>query len=41
MQMFVAAEKVGAFRALEMGLIEAVADDPIAAALVQISERRT
>jgi len=41
MQMFVAAEKVAAFRALEIGLIEAVADDPIAAALIQIGERRT
>jgi|ERR1700731_2330019 len=40
-QMFVAAEKVRAFRALEIGLIEAIADDPIAAALVQIRERRT
>lgn len=41
MQMFATAERVGAFRALEMGLIEAVADDPIAAALVQMSERGT
>jgi enoyl-CoA hydratase len=41
MQMFVAAEKVGAFRALEIGLIGAVADDPIAAALIQIGERKT
>jgi enoyl-CoA hydratase/carnithine racemase len=41
MQMFLAAEKVGALRALEIGLIGAVADDPIAAALIQIGERRT
>lgn len=41
MQMFVAAEKVGAFRALEIGLIGAIADDPIAAALIQMGERRT
>ena len=40
MQMLVAAAKVGAFRALEIGLIGAIANDPIAAALVQIGERR-
>ncbi len=33
MQMFLAAEKVHAHRAVEIGLAEAVADDPLAAAL--------
>jgi len=31
--MFVAAEKIGAQRALEIGLVEAVAPDPVAQAL--------
>lgn len=33
LQMFVAAEKVSASRALQIGLIDAIADDPVAAAL--------
>ena len=33
LQMFLAAEKVPAARALEIGLIDAIADDPVAAAL--------
>lgn len=33
LQMFLAAEKVGAQRALEIGLADAIADDPLAAAL--------
>lgn len=33
LQMFVAAEKVSASRALEIGLIDGIADDPVAAAL--------
>jgi enoyl-CoA hydratase/carnithine racemase len=33
LQMFLAAEKVNAAQALEMGLVSAVADDPVAAAL--------
>jgi enoyl-CoA hydratase/carnithine racemase len=34
MQMFLAAEKVPATRALEIGLVNAIADDPISAALI-------
>lgn len=34
LQMFLAAEKVPAARALEIGLVNAIADDPIAAALI-------
>lgn len=35
LQMFLAAEKVHASRALEIGLVDAIADDPLAAALVR------
>jgi enoyl-CoA hydratase/carnithine racemase len=34
LQMFLAAEKVHAARALQMGLVSAIADDPVAAALL-------
>lgn len=37
LQMFAAAEKVGAEQALRMGLVNAVANDPVAFALRQIS----
>jgi enoyl-CoA hydratase/carnithine racemase len=40
LQMFVAAEKVTAHRALALGLVEAVADDPVAEALLKIRTRR-
>jgi enoyl-CoA hydratase len=40
LQMFVAAERVGASRALEMGLIEAVAEYPISEALIRIGNCR-
>lgn len=39
LQMLVAAEKVSASRALEIGLIDAIADDPIASALDFIRAR--
>jgi enoyl-CoA hydratase/carnithine racemase len=35
LQMFLVAEKVHASRALQMGLVEAVADDPVVAAMEQ------
>ena len=38
LQMFVAAEKVNAQRALALGLVEAVADDPVAEALLRIRD---
>jgi enoyl-CoA hydratase len=45
LEMFVAAEKIGAQRALAMGLVEAVVDDPVAEALRRIKgwalQRRT
>lgn len=37
LEMFVAAEKISASRALEMGLIDAVADDPVAEALRRLA----
>ncbi len=40
LQMFVAAAKVSAHRALAVGLVEAVADDPVAEAFVRIGTRR-
>jgi enoyl-CoA hydratase/carnithine racemase len=36
LEMFVAAEKISAHRALEIGLVEAIADDPVAEALLRI-----
>jgi enoyl-CoA hydratase/carnithine racemase len=41
LEMFVAAEKINAKQALEMGLAEAVAEDPIAEALRRIEASRT
>jgi enoyl-CoA hydratase/carnithine racemase len=38
LEMFVAAEKVPAQRALEIGLVEAIADDPVAEALHQLKD---
>jgi len=40
LQMFVAAEKVSAHRALAVGLVEAVADDPVAESFVRIGTSR-
>jgi len=40
LQMFVAAAKVSAHRALAVGLVEAVADDPVAEAFVRIGTSR-
>ena len=40
LQMFVAAEKVSAHRALAVGLVEAVADDPVAEAFVRLGTSR-
>ena len=40
LQMFLAAEKVPAARALEIGLVNAIADDPISAALTTFSNTR-
>lgn len=37
LEMFVAAEKVSAHRAMEIGLVEAVVDDPVAEALRRIA----
>jgi len=37
LEMFIAAEKVTAARALRMGLVEAIADDPVAEAVRQLS----
>ena len=37
LEMFVAAEKVSASRALEMGLIDAIADDPVAEAVRRLA----
>jgi enoyl-CoA hydratase/carnithine racemase len=39
LQMFVAAEKIDAGRALAIGLVEAVADDPVAEALKRITTK--
>jgi enoyl-CoA hydratase len=41
LELFVAAEKVTAQRAVEIGLINAIADDPVAEAMRQLSERST
>jgi enoyl-CoA hydratase/carnithine racemase len=40
LQLFVAAEKITAPQALAIGLVEAVADDPLAEALLRIKNRR-
>jgi len=37
LEMFVAAEKVTAVRALRMGLVDAIADDPAAEAVCQLA----
>jgi enoyl-CoA hydratase/carnithine racemase len=37
LELFIAAEKITATRALEIGLVDAIADDPIAEALRQIA----
>jgi enoyl-CoA hydratase/carnithine racemase len=39
LELFVAAEKILAARALEIGLVDAVADDPVAEALRQLQQR--
>ncbi len=39
LELFVAAEKIPAARALEIGLVDAVADDPVAEALRQLQQR--
>lgn len=39
LEMFVAAEKIRANRALEIGLVDAIADDPVAAAIRRIALR--
>jgi enoyl-CoA hydratase/carnithine racemase len=38
LEMFVAAEKVTAVRAIEIGLIDGIADDPVAAAIRRIEQ---
>jgi enoyl-CoA hydratase/carnithine racemase len=40
LEMFVAAEKIGARRALEIGLADAIIDDPVAEALCRINDNR-
>jgi enoyl-CoA hydratase/carnithine racemase len=40
LEMFVAAEKIGARRALEIGLADAIIDDPVAEALRRINDNR-
>lgn len=40
LEMFVAAEKVTATRALRMGLVDAIADDPVAEAVRRIGDRQ-
>ena len=40
LELFIAAEKVSAARALEIGLVDAVADDPVAEALRQLQPPR-
>ena len=37
LELFVAAEKVSAARALEIGLVDAIADDPVGAAMSQLA----
>jgi enoyl-CoA hydratase/carnithine racemase len=39
LELFVAAEKVSAARALEIGLVDAIADDPVAEAMSQLAAR--
>ncbi len=39
LEMFVAAEKVSAMHALRMGLVDAIADDPVAEAVRRIGDR--
>jgi enoyl-CoA hydratase/carnithine racemase len=41
LQLFVATEKITAPQALAIGLVEAVADDPLAEALLRIKNRRS
>jgi enoyl-CoA hydratase/carnithine racemase len=40
LEMFVAAEKIGAQRALAIGLVESVADDPVTEARRKIKAQR-
>ncbi|MGA2978523.1 MAG: enoyl-CoA hydratase/isomerase family protein [Terriglobales bacterium] len=40
LELFIAAEKVSAGRALEIGLVDAIADDPVAEALRQLQPQR-
>jgi len=40
LEMFVAAEKITATRALRMGLVDAIADDPVAEAVRRIRDRQ-
>jgi enoyl-CoA hydratase/carnithine racemase len=39
LEMFIAAEKVTATQALQMGLVDAIADDPVDEALRRIGDR--
>ena len=39
LEMFITGEKVGGKRALEIGLIDDIADDPVAEAMIQLSSR--
>jgi enoyl-CoA hydratase/carnithine racemase len=41
LELFIAAEKISAVRALEIGLVDAIADDPVAAALSQAGIQAT
>jgi enoyl-CoA hydratase/carnithine racemase len=41
LELFIAAEKISATRALEIALVDAIADDPISAAFEQLSAFRT
>jgi len=40
LELFIAAEKISAVQALEIGMVEAIADDPVAAALRQLQQPR-
>jgi enoyl-CoA hydratase/carnithine racemase len=40
LELFIAAEKVSAARALEIGMVDAIADDPVAEALLQVQPPR-
>ena len=40
MELFVAAEKISAARALEIGLVDAIADDPVAEAMRRLQVNR-